>query len=134
MGEDLTQVISISDLPDALTPIWEQGYSIAELWGHSKATHRGTSNIGSEHVLLWGILGIVEYQVDRGAGHRYLRSRLEAGDWVVIGYRAPRIAQSRLICIPKIENAKFGKKLSSIGSDEIQYQDIRVVHHNLLQE
>jgi hypothetical protein len=59
-----------------LKSLWAEGYSIAELWGMSQPVTRGTSAVDGEHLLLWGILSIVEYQVDKGAGHAYLRDRL----------------------------------------------------------
>ncbi|MGZ3288627.1 MAG: hypothetical protein ACXU85_12585, partial [Xanthobacteraceae bacterium] len=59
--------------PDRLSVLWAGGYSIAELWGYSEPVTRHTSAVEADHGLLWGILSIVEYQVSKGAGHRYLR-------------------------------------------------------------
>lgn len=111
-----------------LDDVWAQGYSIAELWGHSGAVTRATSAIDAPHPLLWGILGIAEYQIDRGAGHRYLRDRLLAGDWIAIGYRAPKTDASPLVVVPPIPDAKFGKKQSAIGRDDTEFVDLRIVH------
>ena len=65
---------------DALSPdlnvIWGKGYSVAELWGFTQPVSRGSPTLENTHLIVWGILSIVEYQVDRGAGHKYLRDRL----------------------------------------------------------
>ena len=120
------------DSVDPYKHVWEQGYSIAELWGYSAAVTRATSHVDGSHVLLWGILSIVEYQVDRGAGHRYLRDRLWSSDWVAIGYRAPKTVCSRLARVPQIRDAQFGRRVSAIGTDEIEYHDVRIVHGRFL--
>jgi hypothetical protein len=116
-----------------LLQVWEAGYSIAELWGHSAAVQRSTSDVEGEHPILWGILGIAEYQIDHGAGHRYLRARLETGDWIAIGYCAPKTPLSRLVIVPPVRDAKFGKKLSAIGTDATEFVDLRIVHARYLQ-
>jgi hypothetical protein len=116
-----------------LEALWRAGYSIAELWGHSKAVERATSDVREPHPILWGILGIAEYQIDVGAGHRYLRERLCAGDWIAIGYAAPKTDASRLTIVPRIAAAKFGKKLSAIGKDGIEFVDLRVIHAHYLE-
>jgi hypothetical protein len=80
--------------PNRLGVLWAGGYSIAELWGHSEPVTRNTSSVeAAAHGLLWGILSIVEYQVSKGAGHRYLRERLWAGDWIAIGNLEPKGSQ-----------------------------------------
>lgn len=108
--------------------MWAQGYSIAELWGHSAPVTRATSHVDGEHALLWGILSIAEYQIDTGAGQRYLRDRLWSGDWLAIGYQAPKTDSSLLILVPRIKNAQFGKKLSAIGRERVEFIDVRIVH------
>ena len=110
-----------------LKKIWQQGYSIAELWGASQPITRGASQVLSAHLMLWGILGIVEYQVDKGAGHNYLRDRLSRGEWITIGYAEPKSANTPLTKVPPIENAKFGKKGSAIGDGVSKYVDVRIV-------
>jgi hypothetical protein len=55
---------------------------------------------------MWGILGIVEYQVDKGAGHKYLRQRISAGDWIGIGFDEKTADEKRLLVVPKIPDAK----------------------------
>jgi hypothetical protein len=78
--------------------------------------------------LLWGILSIVEYQVSKGAGHRYLRERLWAGDWIAIGNLEPKGSQPELCRVPKIKDAKFGRKVSAIGDGTLKYTGVRIVH------
>ncbi len=112
---------------DDLHRIWQQGYSVAELWGFSKPVARGEPTSDNTHILLWGILGIVEYQVDHGAGHKYLRDRLWNRDWIAIGCLEPRTRDSTLRILPPIENAKFGHKLSAVGDGITNYIDVRIV-------
>jgi hypothetical protein len=48
---------------------------------------------------MWGIRGIVEYQVNKGAGHRYLRDRIAYCDWVGIGFAGPdRAERHKPVC------------------------------------
>lgn len=115
-----------------LSKAWESGYSIGELWGFSRSALRAESNSGGQHSIIWGILSIVEYQVDRGAGHKYLRDRLSTGDWTAIGFLVPKAANSELQIVPPIENAQFGRKPSAIGNADVQYTDVRIVHSNCL--
>ena len=114
-------------MPSDLNLLWNAGYSVSELWGMSKPAQRATSVIKTPHTLLWGILGIVEYQVSKGAGQRYLRDRLLIGDWLAIG-RASNDETKSLVLVPKFEDPQFGRKSSAIGDDIIQYLDVRVVH------
>src|SRR5262245_50264733 len=86
----------VNSAADPLSLLWTQGYSIAELWGRGEPVTRGTSRVDAAHLLLWGILSIVEYQVSKGAGHRYLRERLWAGDWIAIGNLEPKASEARL--------------------------------------
>jgi hypothetical protein len=116
---------------DPLTAAWESGFSIAELWGFRGPVVRPTDQIKAEHALIWGILGIVEYQVSKGAGHRYLRERLWKGDWVAIGVLDNGTESSELVCVPPFENAKFGRKRSAIGDDTVQYANVRILHSQL---
>jgi hypothetical protein len=116
---------------DPLTGAWESGFSIAELWGFRGPVVRSTDQIKAEHALIWGILGIVEYQVSKGAGHRYLRERLWKGDWVAIGVLDNGTENSELVRVPQFENAKFGRKRSAIGDDSIQYTNVRILHSAL---
>lgn len=115
-----------------LDAIWAQGYSIGELWGFTKPVSRTEVSAGNVHVLLWGILTIVEQQVDHGAGHKYFRERLYKRDWFAIGYREPKTEVSRLMIVPPIEHAKFGRKFSSVGDGVVNYTDIRVVGRDYL--
>lgn len=115
-----------------LSEIWAKGYSIAELWGFTKPVSRGETAGSNNHLILWGILSIVEYQVDRGAGHMYLRDRLWNGDWTAVGFLEPKTSDSRLEILPPIQNAKFGRKLSAIGDGVTNYIDVRVVHSQSL--
>lgn len=123
-----------NDRIGSLQAAWDAGYSIAELWGHSAPVTRATSAVESIHHLLWGILAIAEYQIDTGAGQKYLRARLWSGDWVAIGYRAPKTESSPLAIVPRIPDAKFGKKLSAIGTDDVEFVDLRIVHADYLEQ
>jgi len=114
--------------PDRLNVLWAGGYSIAELWGYSEPVTRHTSAVEADHGLLWGILSIVEYQVSKGAGHRYLRERLWAGDWIAIGTLEPKVPDAGLCRVPKIKDAKFGRKVSAIGDGTLKYTGVRIVH------
>jgi hypothetical protein len=115
-----------------LGSLWAAGYSIAELWGHAASVRRRTSEVDGDHPILWGILSIAEYQIDHGAGHNYLRERLATGDWVAIGYSVPKSEASCLVIVPRIPDAKFGKKQSAIGRDSVEFVDLRVVHARYL--
>jgi hypothetical protein len=119
---------------DNLNPLmaaWESGFSIAELWGFKGPIARRTDQIKAEHAMIWGILGIVEYQVSKGAGHRYLRERLWKGDWVAIGVLGNGTESWEFVRVPQFENAKFGRKRSAIGDDSIQYTNVRILHATL---
>lgn len=115
-----------------LEEAWNLGYSISELWGASKPVSRGTSSVESKHPILWGILSIVEYQVDHGAGHKHLRDRLMAGDWVAIGYHDDEAQPKELVKLPRIDSAKFGKRRSAIGDGLNNFFDVRIVNRELL--
>ena len=131
----MEQAISeAADRPeDSLERAWAHGYSVAELWGMSKpVAHLGSQP--DKHLMLWGILSIVEYQVSQGAGHRYLRDRLWNGDWVAIGFREPREADAALTIVPPIKDAKFGRKRSAVGDGVTNYADVRIIHAQLLAE
>lgn len=83
---------------------------------------------------MWGILGIVEYQIDKGAGHKYLCERLSNREWVAVGYPEPETATSRLQIVPSNKAAKFGRKQSSVGDGVTNYVDVRVLHARLFAE
>jgi hypothetical protein len=127
MAHDDTTTSASGD-SDRLCSLWSEGYSIAELWGRSEPVTRGTSKVEAAHLLLWGILSIVEYQVSKGAGHRYLRERLWTGDWIAIGSLQPEATGSQLCRVPKFENTKFGCKASAIGDGTAKYTGVRIVH------
>jgi hypothetical protein len=112
-----------------LRGIWQSGYSIAELWGNGEPVSRGGPALETEHLILWGILSIVEDQVSHGAGHRYLRDRLWNRDWIAIGF-----LNQRLAVLPPIENAKFGRKPSAVGDGITNYTDVRVLHSRLFEK
>jgi hypothetical protein len=112
---------------DDLSGIWANGYSIAELWGHTKPVSRPEPASVQTHVLLWGILSIVEYQVDQGAGHSYLRDRLWNRDWIAIGFPEPKTADSSLQIVPPIKDSKFGRRFSTVGDGVTNYTDVRIV-------
>lgn len=116
------------DESDPLSSFWAAGYSIADLWGHGLPVSRNTSLGGGPHLLLWGILSIVEQQVSQGAGHRYLRERLRSGDWVALGFLAPKDSNQRLSRVPPIRDAKFGRKDSAIGDGMVKYVEVRIVN------
>ena len=129
-----TQETEKSDASDDLNDVWANGYSIAELWGLTKPVSHSESASDHTHLLLWGILSIVEYQVDRGAGHNYLRDRLWNRDWIAVGFLEPKTADSRLEIMPPIKDAKFGRKFSAMGDGITNYTDIRIVHSQLFTE
>lgn len=115
-----------------LTTAWEAGYSIAELWGSSRPVMRATSDVRSIYPLLWGILSMAEYQIDRGAGHTYLRTRLEAGDWIAIGTPQNAASGAPLVEVPRISAAKFGKRRSAIGDGMTNYINVRIINKEML--
>lgn len=117
-----------------LNDVWRKGYSISELWGFTKPVSRGESAPDGPHLILWGILSIVEYQVDRGAGHNYLRDRLRNGDWIAVGYVETDTSERRLTVLPPIAVAQFGRKRSAIGDGVTNYVDVRIVHSRLFAE
>lgn len=119
------------DTGDDLRDVWARGYSVAELWGLSEPVTRGRSGHDQPHIIMWGILGIVEYQVDKGAGHKYLRKRLWEREWIAIGYPEPKTVASRLVVLPCIENAKFGRKNSMVGDGDTNFIDVRILHARL---
>jgi hypothetical protein len=102
--------------------------------GFSTPVSRRGSASDNTHLILWGILGIVEYQVDRNAGHTYLRDRLRNGDWIAVGFLEPKTLDSRLEILPPVQDAKFGRKQSAIGDGVINYVDVRIVHARALAE
>jgi hypothetical protein len=125
---------AVQDGMDDLTGVWAKGFSIAELWGFSKPVSRPPSRPDNNHLMLWGILGIIEYQVDHGAGHKYLRERLMNRDWIAIGFPEPKTPESHLTIIAPIENAKFGRRHSSVGDGVINYTDVRIVARSSLMQ
>ncbi len=117
-------------LPD----LWHCGYSIAELWGFTPPVTRQTSDISEPHGLLWGILRLAEDQIDKGAGHAYLRQRIVAGDWVGIGNAESAAESQKFVVIPKVKDAKFGRKKSAVGDGVTNYVNVRFVHQKLIEE
>jgi hypothetical protein len=111
--------VTVQDLPN----LWENGYSIGELWGKSDPVSRGGPSLEKTHLIMWGILSIVDDQVREGAGHQYLRDRLWHQDWTAIGFLNGEIA-----IVPPIKDAKFGRKPSAIGDGNVNYLDVRIVH------
>jgi hypothetical protein len=111
-----------------LHSVWQNGYSIGELWGNGEPVSRGGPIRETEHLILWGILSIVEDQVSHGAGHRYLRDRLWHREWIAIGF-----LNRQLTVVPPIENAKFGRKPSAVGDGTTNYVDVRIVHSRLFE-
>ena len=107
--------------------LWENGYAIGELWGKSDPVSRGGPSLEKSHLIMWGILSIVDDQVSEGAGHQYLRDRLWHQDWIAIGFLNGQIA-----IVPPIENAKFGRRPSAIGDGVMNYLNVRIVHARLL--
>jgi hypothetical protein len=106
-----------------LRQVWQNGYSISELWGNGEPMSRGGPATETEHLLLWGILSIVEDQVGPGAGHRYLRDRLWNGNWIALGFLSQELS-----IVPSIKDAKFGRKPSAIGDGTTKYVNARIVH------
>jgi hypothetical protein len=54
--------------------LWENGYTIGELWKKSAPVSRGGPQLETSHLIMWGILSIVDDQVGEGAGHKYCES------------------------------------------------------------
>jgi hypothetical protein len=100
--------------------------------GFTAPVSRGTSIISEPHGLIWGILGIVEYQVNKGAGHRYLQQRISSGEWVGIGYSEATADEKRLVIVPEIKHAKFGRRKSTVGDGITNFVGVRFVHQKLL--
>ena len=119
---------------DLMAALWDCGYTVAELWGFTAPVSRGTSVIAEPHGLLWGILAIVEQQVDKGAGHKYLRQRISSGDWIGIGYSEEAADDKRLVIVPQIKDAKFGRRKSAVGDGVTNYVNVRFVHQKLMDE
>ena len=117
---------------ELMSALWDCGYTLAELWGFTAPVSRGTSVISEPHGLLWGILAIVEQQVDRGAGHKYLRQRIHSGDWIGIGFREAAAEDKQLVIVPQIKDAKFGRKTSAVGDGATNYVNVRFVHQQLM--
>ena len=108
--------------------LWTNGYSIGELWGNSLPVARGGPPRNNEHLIMWGILAIIDDQVSQGAGHQYLRERLWHGQWIAVGF-----LDGQLALLPRIEDAKFGRKPSPVGDGTVNYTDVRVVHAHTAQ-
>jgi hypothetical protein len=115
----------MTDVVDPET-LWQNGYSMAELWGNSDPVSRGGPALSNTHLIMWGILSIVNDQVGPGAGHVYLRERLWKRDWIAIG-----MLDGQMMIVPPIEDAKFGRKPSAIGDDVTKYTKVRVIHGEL---
>jgi hypothetical protein len=107
-------------------PLWQNGYSMAELWGNSDPVSRGGPALSNNHLIMWGILSIVNDQVGPGAGHVYLRERLWKRDWIAIG-----LLNEQMVVVPPVADAKFGRKPSAIGDDVTKYTKVRVIHGEL---
>ena len=113
----------MDQMVDALLEVWNNGFTISELWGRTEPVARGGPLTSNTHLIMWGILSIVDDQVRRGAGHDYLRDRLWHGDWIALGYRDERLA-----VVPPISDAKFGRKPSAIGDGVVKFTQVRIVH------
>ena len=120
------RMLKMNEAVQNVRHLWENGYSIGELWGRSEPVSRGPS-LESSHLIIWGILSIVDDQVSEGAGHRYLRDRLWHQDWVAIGF-----LNGELTTVPPIKDAKFGRKPSAIGDGVLTYLNVRIVHAMLV--
>ena len=103
--------------------LWEKGYTIGELWGNSAPVSRGGPQLETCHLIMWGILSIVDDQVREGAGHNYLRERLWHQDWIAVGSLC-----GDLTIVPPIKDAKFGRKPSAIGDGIVHYLYVRILH------
>ncbi len=117
-----------------LPELWNCGYSIAELWGFTPPVTRQTSAISEPHGLLWGILRLAEDQIDKGAGHTYLRQRIAAGDWIGIGSAKSGTGTGEFVVVPRLKDAKFGRRKSAVGDGITNYVNVRFVHQKLIEE
>ena len=50
------------------------------------------------------------------------------GDWIAIGNLEPKGSQPEFCRVPKIKDAKFGRKVSAIGDGTLKYTGVRIVH------
>jgi hypothetical protein len=57
-----------------------------------------------------------------------LRDRLWHGDWIAVG-----VLNGETTIVPRIENAKFGRKPSAMGDGVVNYSDVRILHSALLE-
>lgn len=116
---------------DRLSRLWQRGYSIAELWGFTSPITRDTSFVEAPHRLLWGILRLAEDQIDKGAGHKYLRERIATGEWIGIGFVDGLPEDAPLVIVPQLKEAKFGRQRSAVGDGTSTYVDVRFIHRDL---
>jgi hypothetical protein len=116
---------------DPLSKIWNKGFSISDLWNGDGA-RKVTSDIDAEQRPWPDMFAIMEYEEGPGAGERYLRERLRGGDWIAIGYRAPRSPRSRLELVPFVDDPVYGYTHSSITGDGLSYVGVRIVSSRLL--
>lgn len=121
---------------DPLEAVWEKGYTVSELWASEgpPPVHKATSEVEADHVPDWGLLGEIEYSKGYGAGNRYLAEHWRAGDWVALGYEAPRKRGSLLVKLPYVADAKFGTTHSSVYGDGFSFVGVRFLHASLLSE
>ena len=116
--------------------LWSEGYSISELWGEPPPpVTRGTSNVDASDCPDWGMLAAIDYkQGGWGAGDNYLRERLSNGDWIALGYKAPRNVHSPLLILPQhiFPQMQFGGDHSSVFGDGLDFVGVRVIHAEVL--
>lgn len=65
-----------------------------------------------------------------------VRLKLTTGNWVALGFRAPRSLNSKLEIIPSelCLHADFEIKHSTISGDGLAYVGVRLVHHSMLED
>lgn len=114
---------------DPYLDLWRGGYALAELWGEPGATsERVTSEIEAALVPHNAILALIDRDAMGVVGSAFLRDRLVTGDWIAIGYEAPRTLKSRLTILPSciFDGSEFGA--DSIYANGLTFVGIRIVH------
>ncbi|WP_370152096.1 hypothetical protein [Ferrovibrio sp.] len=120
-----------------LLDIWNRGYSVAELWGHtSPPTSKSASLNDAKNAPDWGLLSAKEYYDGYGQGGAYALRQLVSGNWVAIGFKAPRTMTSSLMVIPKtvIAGLDLYDDDSTLAGSGLHFVGVHIVHCSLFDE
>lgn len=118
-----------------LLDIWNCGYSVAELWGHtSPPTSKPASLNDADDAPEWGELSVKEHYDGYGKGDAHAIKQLEAGIWVAIGFEAPRSTTSLLMVIPKhvIAGLRLYDEDSTLSGHGLHFVGVHIIHCSLL--